>query len=275
MRKDKYKIAIFSHSTEHLDKTIKSAISLANIINGEIALFLIMNPTKVVREESQLSAIRSLSHKYIETDKTIRSIINDSLPDFGKSISYSFCVGNVKNEIKKYLKDNRPDVIVLKKRKLSMFDFLGDNTMNYVLQHHLGPIFIANNNIVLEEENISMALLNNGGGIRHVSFADNLLMHTQKTIKSFTMVPDSDKYRPYNEYNGKKIVDFVFEKRDDSFKNLSNYLSINNINLLCVNRPKDDSVNRRKHSQYNSNIKNLIANLNVPILLTGEHNFIA
>lgn len=273
MKKDKYKIVIFSHSTKYLDKTLKSTVNLANIVNGEITLFLIKKPFDVVREESQLSAIRALSHEYIETDKKIRDIIHEYSKDFGVPISYSCSVGNIKNETKKYIKDNCPDFVVLEKRKSTMFDFLEDNAMNCVLQHHRGSIFIANNDITLESKKLSMAFLNTGEKIKDVQFADSLLTHTQEPIKMFTITKNCDELDSHNVFKGTKTIDFVFEKRDDSFKNLSNYLSINNVNLLCVNRTKDNFNKKNKHSTEMLNVKDIIANLNVPMLFTGEHNY--
>ncbi|MBQ4913207.1 universal stress protein [Maribacter sp. MMG018] len=273
MKKDKNRIVIFSHSTKYLEKTLKSTVNLANMINGEIVLFLVKKPSDVVREESQLSAIRALSHEYIATDKKIRDILNGYSKTFGVPISYSCSVGNIKNETKKYIQDNSPDVVVLEKRKSAMLDFLGNNTIDYVLQHHQGPIFIVSNDITLEQKNLSMAFLKTDGRIKPVPFAENLLMYTQKPIKSFTITKNCDGLGSYNEFNGKKTIDFVFEKRDDSFKNLSNYLTINNINLLCVNRTNDNFNKKNKHSPDMLNVKDIIANLNVPMLFTGEHNY--
>lgn len=273
MKKDKSKIVIFSHSTEYLFKTLNSTVNLAHMINGKITLFLVKKPSHVVREESQLSAIRALSHEYIETDKKVRDIINRYSKEYEVPISYSCSVGNIKNEIKKYIQDNHPDIVVLEKRKSTILDFLGDTTIDYVLQHHQGPIFIANKDITLEQRNLSMAFLKTGGSMRPAQLAENLLMYTQNPIKLFTIAKNGDGLDSCNEFNGKKTIDFVFEKRNDSFKNLSNYLSINNINLLCINRTKGNFNKNNKHSSDVLSIRNLISHLNVPMLLTGQGNY--
>jgi len=65
----------------------------------------------------------------------------------------------------------------------------------------------------------------------------------------------------------KKTIEYVFEYNDNTIKNLSNYLSKNNINLLCIDRGEKNDVNKK--NLIKSDIDDVIKNLNVSILITG------
>lgn len=270
MKKNKYKIVIFSDLKVPLNNTLKSTISLANIIDGDIELFHVKKPSEIVKTESQLSAIRTINRESLTIDKKIKSIISSFSKDLGVNISYSFAIGNLKNEIGSYLSEQKPDIIVLHRKKTKLLDFLGDNIIQFVIDRHPGAIFIVDEKKVLElNKEWSLALLDDGERTLNVEFMDHLLLHTQKPLISFKIVKNPSNLKTSKEFRGKKAVEFVFEQRDDSIKNLSNYLSINNVNLLCVGRSKSNLTKKRGNPSINSNIKAIVGNLNVPLLLTG------
>ncbi len=63
-------------------------------------------------------------------------------------------------------------------------------------------------------------------------------------------------------------MEYVFEENDNTIKNLSNYLSKNNINLLCFDRGHRNTKNNT--NSIKTNINDVIRNLNVSLLLTTE-----
>lgn len=269
MKKNKYKIVVFSDLKESLNNTLKSTIGLANMINGEIELFHVKKPSEVVKTESQLSAIRTINRESIAIDRKIQSIAESFAEDFGVKISCSFAIGNLKNEIDAYIREKKPDIIVLQRKKTRVLDFLGDNITQFVHQRHPGAIFIVDDKTILEpKKELSLALLDDGEGAANIELMDNLLTHTQKPLKSFKIVKNPSNLTPSKEYRGKKTIEFVFEERDDSIKNLSNYLIINNINLLCVGRTKKNPAKKSNNSSINSDINAIVGNLKVPLLLT-------
>jgi len=270
MKKNKYKIAVFSDLKGPLNNTLKSTVGLAKIINGDIALFHVRKPSEVVKTENQLSAIRTINREYITIDKKIQSITNSFSKDFGVKISYSFAIGNLKNEIGKYIREQQTDIIVLQRKKTKLMDFLGDNIAQFVIHQHPGTIFIVDEKKVLEpNKELSLALLDDGEQIPNMEFVDDLLLHTQKPLKSFKIVENTNGLKTSNEFRGKKTIEFVFEKRDDSMKNLSNYLTINNIDLLCIGRLRSNPNKKGGNPSINSNIKAILGNLGVSLLLTG------
>jgi len=270
MKKNKYKIVVLSDLKAPLNNSLKSTVGLAKIINGDIELFHVRRPSEVVKTENQLSAIRIINREYLTIDKKIQSITNSFSKDFGVNISYSFAIGNLKHEIGKYIREQQPDIIVLQRKKTTLLDFLGDNIAQFVLDQHSGSIFIVDEKKVLEPNiELSLALLDDGEQTPNIEFVDDLLLHTQKPLISFKIVKNPSGLKTSNEFRGKKTIEFVFEEREDSIKNLSNYLTINNINLLCIARSKRNPNKKSENSSINSNIKSIVDNLNVPLLLMG------
>ena len=76
MKKNNYKIVVFTDLKISLHNTLKSTIGLANMINGEIELFHVKKPAEVVKTESQLSAIRTINRESVTLDKKIQSIVD-------------------------------------------------------------------------------------------------------------------------------------------------------------------------------------------------------
>jgi len=73
--KNNYKILVLSDLKSTSNTTLKSTISLAKMIGGDIEFFHAKKPTDVVKNENQLSAMRAINANYNETDKKIRDLV--------------------------------------------------------------------------------------------------------------------------------------------------------------------------------------------------------
>ncbi|MGO4919459.1 hypothetical protein [Maribacter spongiicola] len=71
----------------------------------------------------------------------------------------------------------------------------------------------------------------------------------------------------------KKEVEFIFENNSNSMKNLSNYITKNKINLLCVNRFENKKKKDSSALSMPANISDMVNNINVPLLLMGQNNY--
>ena len=273
MRAKKYKLLVLSDLKDSMTTTLKSAVSLAKMINGEIAFFHVKNPSELISEESQLSAIRSINHEHTKTDNKIREITKSFSEEYGINITYSFTFGNVKNEIGKYIKEHRPDIIVLGKKKSKPLNLMGDNITHFVLREHGGPIMMVDDKNALEPgKELILGALNNIEKAFDLEFADDLIGHSRKPLKLFKIVKNSNLIKATNTSSDKKVIEYVFEQGANSIKNLSNYLSKNSINLLCIDRMKNDTNKIEENLPISSDIKEIIGNLNVSLLITGRPN---
>jgi nucleotide-binding universal stress UspA family protein len=267
MEKYKPKILVLSDLNESTSTILKSTISLAKMINGSIDFLCVKKPSEIVKKENQLSAIRNINQEHFAIKKEIANLITPINKDYNIKINHNLSFGNVKDEIGNYIKEHKPDLIVIGKRKSKILNLIGDNITSFVLKNHKGVIMIsANDNSLEPEKKLVLGLLNNMED--DFEFSKNLIEHTQKPVKSFKLVKASKGLKETSHVNNKDYVEYVFEDNDNSMDNLSNYLSKNNINLLCVNRDK----NLKNKFVMKDGIVNLIGKLNVSMLLTTSKN---
>lgn len=266
----KYKILILSDLKETIDATLKNAVSLAKMINGEIELFHVKRPVDVVESENQLSSMRTLNRDYISTKNRMDDLIKSYNNNYNMNISYNMTLGNVKNEIERCIEEKQPDIIVIGKRKNKPLKIAGDKITEFIIRKHKGVVMIASKNNVLEPNGeLSLGVYeNNVETSEHISssFTENLMAATQKPVKAFKIVKKSNKAE-VNNSNSKNTIEYVFEAGDNAISYMSSYVSKNNINLLCIDRSKTESGN--KIISRNSEISGIINKLNVSLLLTA------
>lgn len=264
----KYKIVVLSDLNNTTNEILKSAISLAKIIDGEIALFTVKKPQNLNDEANPLSAMRSINSEHVFLSKKIKSIISPLAKEHKVAINYSFALGNIKNEIENFIKTNRPDILVLGKRKSKPFDFISNDITKSVLNKFNGPVMIVNDKNALEpNKEISLGALNSLQPALSFEFAPNLIAQTQKPMKSFSIFEKASSEEVANVMESEKPIEYVFENNDNVVNNLSNYLSKSNIDLLLVKR-ENQSVD--KQTNYKTpNIKKFISKLDVTLLVAG------
>jgi nucleotide-binding universal stress UspA family protein len=253
MKINKYKILILSDLNKSISKAIKGSISLAKIVDADINLFYVKKPTEVVDKESQLSAMRTINKEYFSIDKKIKSIISPMSEKYNVTINHTFSIGNLKNEIEKYIDENKPDIIVLGKRKPKKISFIGDNITSFILKKHKGPIVIIDDKNELEpNKKLSLGLFNYSK--TEDDFSENIIRSTQSPLKAFNIANNSDSLNNKMFLKDTKNVEYIFSEGDNVLKNISNYLLKSNVNLLFVNRKK--------------NIKDVINKLDCSLILT-------
>tara|TARA_R110002020_G_scaffold271085_4_gene486347 strand:- start:152 stop:940 length:789 start_codon:yes stop_codon:yes gene_type:complete len=261
MKSKKYKILVLSDLNANTTNTLKSSIGLAKIVGADINFFYVKKPTEVVKAENQLSAMRHVNREFFSTDKKIKDLISSFSKTYKVKINYKFAFGNVKNEIGDYIDENKPDIIVLGKRKSKMINVIGDNITDFILNKHNTTIVIANDKNVIEPDNdLALGLLYNVKPTH--TFAESIIGFSQKPLTSFKIADSSNTVKEENYLTDKQTVEYVFEKSDNDIKNISSYLSKTKINYLFVNREDRNSKSAR------SNIKDAINNLNCSLILT-------
>tara|TARA_R110001632_G_scaffold107700_3_gene217407 strand:+ start:11871 stop:12680 length:810 start_codon:yes stop_codon:yes gene_type:complete len=265
--KNNYKILILSDLKSGTKSILKSSISLAKMIHGDLHFFHVKGAMDIVEKDNQLSAIRSINSEYKTINKQIQNLITPISEEYGVSINTKFSFGNVKSEIEKYIKEIQPDIIVLGKKKTNAFNFIGNHITDFILKTHAGIIMIASkNNPLAPNKEISLGTLNDLELSKNLVFADNLIENAKKPLKSFKIVKNANALNETQTSTNGKTIEYLFEKNDNSMKNISNYISKNKINLLCVNRG-------RKKDKNNGDIKDIIGKLDVSLLISSEENY--
>jgi len=267
MKNNKYKILVLSDLKNDANSILKNTISLAKMIHADIKLFHVKKPTDIVERESQLSAVRVINKEQVVTNKKIENLLGPIYKNYGININSNFAFGNIKHEIEKYVIAYQPDIIVLGKRKAKAIKFIGDNVTDFVLKIHKGAVMIVSNESDLEpEKELGLGFLNGKQQSFNMKFTEDLIGQTTRPLKSFSIVEKSNITSEKMISTSNKTIDYVFEKNENTIKNLSNYLIKNNVNLLCIERENSHD----KSSNMTSEIKDIIDKVNVSLFLTNR-----
>ncbi|WP_043707305.1 adenine nucleotide alpha hydrolase family protein [Tenacibaculum ovolyticum] len=259
MKNNGYKILVLSNLNESTNEILKSSVSLAKIVGTNINFLYVKKPTEVVSNDNQLSAMRAINSEYIATGKRMKDIVNPISNKYNIAINHSFVIGNVKNEIEKYIEDNQPDIVILGKKKSKKANFMGDNITKFILKKHKGTIVIADDkNTLNPNEELSLGVLNNVKPINKLT--KDIISSTKKPLTSIKTTKGNGTVEEEVFFKDKETIQYAFDKADNNLKDISNYLLKNNTNLLFVDRENIKSIK--------SNINDLIKNIDCSLILT-------
>jgi len=267
MERNKHKIALFTDLQGDISGVLKSAVSLAQMINGEIEVLNVTKPTSVIGKDNQLSAMRSLNREYILTDKRMKDLLSPIIDNYGVPVNYSSTFGNIKNEIDRYLRENNPDIIVLGRNKSKHFNTAENRIINFVLSVFKGTVLIVPHDKGLEPGmKLGIGSLNCSEAVFNSSFTEELLKHAKSALKSFNIVESSNNLPQTGSSLGRKTINYVFDQNENTVNNLPAYLSISNINLLFLeggNKEKEDLSRLLT-------IYDMVRKSDINLLVTGE-----
>ena len=253
----------------------KNTLNLAKTLDAEIELFYVKKPTKIAKSDNQLSVIRTMNRDFSETTKSIENILSSYSESVQKNTNYSIAYGNVKSEVEKRIDSYQPDIIILGKRKRKQLHFLGDSLTEFVIKKHEGDIIIATpESEINPEEHLSFGIYNTDETRFEKTMLRQLFSKSKHPLKVFksSVVSDGTEHHSLNIDSDLKKVEFVFEHSDSYLNNLSKYISLNNINLLCLER---NAI--KKNSRKNSGVvemRNLVDNLNVSLWISNQPNYL-
>ena len=257
-----YKILVLSDLRKTTETILKNTANLANMIGGDIAMLHVKQPLGVVKQENQLSAVRSINDTYTSTKKHIQQLVQPIQEAYGVKIDTSFKVGNIKELINKKIEAYHPDIIVLGQRKSSRFNFLGDGIVKHIMSKFEGLVMIASHEHSMNaNKDLSLAVINGNPDSLKIELMDKLMKWTTKPLKSFKIATGENAASKDGQLK-KGVVEYTFQPQDNVINNMSSYLSRTNVDLLFV-----DFADAAK---ANINVKNVIGKFNVPFLLAGN-----
>lgn len=263
MENKNYRILVLSDLRNTTKTILRNTASLAKMIGGEIALLHVKQPLGIVKQDNQLSAVRSINDTFTSTKNLLKEIVDPIKSEYGVQMDSTFKVGNLKEEIQKKIEDFHPDIIVLGQRKSSPLNFLGNNITKFVMSTFDGLVMIASHEQVFRNnQDLSLGTLNGSSDLMKTDLLEKLMKQSSKPLKSFKIKHGKNE-SVQEEQTGQPIVEYVFEPQDDALKNMSNYLTKTNVDLLFMDL---DEV-----AKANIEVKNVIGKFNVPFLLAGKH----
>lgn len=266
MKNNKYKILVLSDLKKTASTTLKSSVSLAKMIDAEIALFHVKKHIDIVKRENQFTAMRTLNEEHNNTKKKIDAIVKDFSKEYNVKISGNYAFGKVKEEIQKQIELYKPDIIVLGQRDSTPFKLIGDSVTRFILKQFKGIIMISSNeNALVPNEKMTLGVLNGSNKIFDTEFSNDIIAHAKAPLKSFRILNSQKETTNTSALNEEKMVEYVFEQNDNAMTTLSSYLQKNNINLLCVDRSKNKTKNT---INAETSLKEVVSKLNVSLLVS-------
>ena len=256
MEQKKYKIAVFSDLKESTQSILQSSLGLAKRIGAEVFLLHVKKPATVVKNDNQLSALKSIKEVKHGMNDKMKKLIESLSNEYEIPINCAFAFGKPKDEILQFIKNENPDLVVIGKKKVSPISIFGDGITKCIIEKFDGTVMIASENGVLRpNEELSLGLLNGDERLLQSHLAENLVKQSSKPPKSFKIVDKAEK----REEVKPDIIEYVFDRNDNSINNLGNYLLKSNVNLLMV--PKAEK------KPWNEDVRHAINKFNVTLML--------
>lgn len=256
---------VLAEAKDSTENILKNTAKLAHVFGGEITLFYVKKPSDVISKDNQLSALRTLNKTYVLVQKELQNLVAPISKNYGVKIQPEFTVGNVKDEVKTYIKAENPDMIVLGQSKSNPFNLMSKSVLKYLLNKFNGLVVIASSTQVLEpSQELGLGLLNNTHAALDVAWAQTLINSSRKPLKMFKATKGHEK--PAATVNtSKKVIEYVFEQGDNALKSMSKYLAKSKVDVLLVDRKTADT-----NTKPTSYLSDVIGQVNVPILLTSR-----
>lgn len=276
MKNAKYKILALIDLKASSYQTLKNAVNLAKLLNGNVDVFHAKNITNIVGTENQNSVIRSLNEEHYATNKKIQNTVAKVFKEEGVSISHSFSFGNVKNEILQHINKTKPDIIVVGKRKPRVLSLLGDSVTQLLLNNYFGAILITEEHKKLTlNKGMSLGFYSNSLQDCHTKITKDLCEKASNPIKFFkvkkrvlsTLANNTSENKSLS-FCEKSVVTYEFEESVDAF---IKFVSKNNIELLCIAKTNQNQGWSQKLMGKTLEINKEINNINVPLLVYNSN----
>lgn len=264
----KYNILVLTNLNDSPKTLLKNAIKPAQTLNGEIRVLHVQKPLELVSKESQLSAIRNIYDERNATDNKMREFIEPVSKEFGISIKHILTIGNVKNELSKYIDEHQPDMIILGKRKSNPLKLIGDRTSQYILNNFEGEIMIAPDKKTLEpNKEIAMGALEDKEAFFASELTKQLVEETRKPLKSFKFTKNADDQKETHVQKDNSALEYVFEHNQNALEKFPDYLVKNNIDLLLI---KNERGMQGTSNLKSSDINSIIKKVDLPLLVINK-----
>ncbi|WP_160114534.1 universal stress protein [Aquimarina sp. AU474] len=276
-QKNKYQLLVLNDLTQKSDTALRNAINMAKTINGSIEIFYVSPPQDVVKYDNQVSAMREIAKKRITTEKKLRDLAHLISEEENIPVSYDFTLGNVKNEIQHHIEKTNPDIVVIGKRKKKLVDFRDDGVTKFLLNKHSGPILIVGEgNEIQANGEISLGFYSNTMDDHTLKITKDLNENSKTPIKFFSIRKKSAAAATKSNidqikavFNDQNTVEYEFEENSYSLDGLNNYVSKNNVELLCMGRFSTEKGWIDRLFNRKSKMDGIIEKVTVPLLITG------
>lgn len=248
---------------------VQNSINVARSMNAVVTFLFVKRGAEVVQNENHISALQTLTDTHLKLDGKMRELLDSYKQLTDIQLRSQITIGNLKNQIEKYLQKIQPDLVILGKKSKKALPWEGDRLTQFVVNKFEGMVLISSTDEVLElNEQLSMGLLSNLDSEFQNEFVADLIKTSAQPLRSFRIVNNASDVRPSGP-NPIKTVEYVFDAGANAVKNLSTYVLRNKVNLLFADR---DQVAQRSRKATATNMNEIIHELPSSLLLVKAKN---
>ncbi|MBT8376841.1 MAG: universal stress protein [Bacteroidia bacterium] len=241
MKKDEFKIITLINIADSSKHLMENTIGLAKMFDATVELFYVMKPLDVVGAESQLSAMRNINEKYIKAENKLKKLAKSLSKEHGISVSYAYVIGHIKNEILSKLNKTNADLVIMGKRKSKRLKLVSNNISEFIIKQYNGSVIIASDgNSINPEADLKLGMFNSTVDYSTLKCMDKFIYHSTKPIVTFNVSSKQGKPKANDTTApANKVVEYTFEKNDNTMSNIRSYINKSAVNVLCLKRDED------------------------------------
>ncbi len=273
----KHRFQVLMDFSEASYAALKYTISLAKLLNGEIHVLYVANPTEVVDSDNPLVAMIEIDLDTAKNERKLKSII-EIITAEGIDATYRYCFGNIIGQFKEQVECTKPNLVIVGK-KMGKSKFSGKLT-SYLMSSYDGSLLIVGEESEFQTDT-KISLGCNGNTLNlsnpEMIFSLNKYTKTPITLVEVKNTIDSNHQNILPEgwkslYEKDSNIQFECQNDSNVVNGLVNYVSSNNISLLCIGRGKRKSFLQRLFSNKSTTALKIVNRINIPILVLGVNH---
>jgi len=246
----KYRIAVLLDMSKSSVFVLTSALELAKQMDRALEAFHV-KPAR---------ASRQANPDYASTQAEIETLINRVSEEGQLPIGYRVEHGRVKHRIRDYLALQKPDILVLGKRRPRMGVFFESITDFVINQTHTTNVLLLGEDDAFHTfKDINLGFFGNELRESDLEVIKDLQRDSEKAVRHFEISQDPSQKRIYPWH---KTVSYTFPKGINAMNGLVNYVSKTHTQLLCVPKTAGKPMMLRSNP-----IKTVIRKTKVPVLI--------
>ena len=269
--KTAYNYLVLTDFSEASYNALKYTISLAKLIKGDIHVCHIANPGTIVKEDSQVAAIRELDLETKKIKNKIGAIVEMIMAEGINAIPYC-AIGNIITEFKEYSETIKPDVVIIGKKvgrpKLS------GKISSYLMNEYKGSLLIIGEDSIFQNNtNISIACTEMPFDQYDPNLIFSLNNQTEAPVKFLKFNSNSsDKIKvpsTWRESSYEIDQKIQFAHNGQLVPAIIEHIAENNTELFCIGRGKQKNYLQRVLSNGTTTVSGITNKIQTPILVMG------
>ncbi|MEM9000803.1 MAG: universal stress protein [Bacteroidota bacterium] len=251
----KYRLLVLLDTSKTSYTVLENAVQLAKAVNAQLTAFHAKLPLDVTRFDNQLTAVGEINQDYKTTNR-LEQLVKAIAKREQLDIQFKSVTGKVKKAIAKEIALEKPDLVVMGKRKQKLMGLWGDGIIKFVMGQPDVHLLIAGADHKFHTyEELSLGIF--GEALTHdgIALVNDLHQKSNNPLNFFHIGSEDENTRPSAPV---KSVSYVFSGGANALDGFAKYVVKTNTQLLCI-------------SAHNMSrpLKQVVQKLDIPILITS------